>query len=176
MPEGLRYTIFMKHIYIVAGLCAAALIGGAAFYFFGSGFFAAAMGKTVPFSVVGRGQDANELTTQTNYRIKNMDQLQALWTLMHASEMPPLPQVDFSKNEVLAIMDGSHATDGYDIRVVSVTDKDLERVVAIEHMAPAPECAVNSVLTSPFEIIVLPKMPEGLTLQHEDSLVIAACQ
>lgn len=166
----------MKHILIVAGLCAAAIIGGAALYFFGTGFLASAMGKTVSFSVVAHGQNAQELTVQTNYRIKNMDQLQALWTLVYGGEAPPLPQVDFAKNEVLAIMDGSHATAGYDIRVVSVTDKELERVVAIEHTAPAPECAVTTMLTSPFEIIVLSRMPDGLTLQHEDSLTITPCQ
>lgn len=165
----------MKHVYVVAGICALALVGGAALFFFGSGFYKGAMGEGISFTVLATGQQAAELTTQTNYRIKNAEQLEELWALIYGAHMPGLPQIDFAQNEVLAVFDGSHSTDGYTIRVVSIVDKDLQRVVTIEHTVPAPECQLTSVLTTPFELVVLPKMHDGFALAHEDLLTVVPC-
>lgn len=160
----------MKDTFLIGGLCVAIVLIGAGLYFYepveeeGGGYLPLA-----------EGQYAAGIDMERNYRIRSEEDMQSLWALIHGDVRPPLPQVDFSSSEVLAVFDGSHATGGYRIRVASVTDSELVRTVHIEHLEPGESCTVPSVRTSPFMLVTVPKMDDGMRLEHSDTTVVEPC-
>jgi hypothetical protein len=124
--------------------------------------------------VLAQGQDALSLSDRTNYRIDSNKDFNALWLLVYGDKNPPpLPAVDFSKYEVLGVFDGTHSTSGYGIEVRQIMDKNLTRTVTIDHLAPSSSCATKSGVTSPFQIIEVPKTSD--ILAHEDLTAVANC-
>ncbi len=121
----------------------------------------------MPSRVLDEGQQSGSITERKNYRITSMDELDALWTLVHGTDAPP-GGVDFSTQEVLAVFDGTHSSGGYDITVEEVTDTGGKRMVRILHSAPADGCATTDAITSPFSLVILSK--SSLRVTHEDDM------
>jgi hypothetical protein len=129
---------------------------------------------SVPITVLAQGTKAVAIQDRTNYRIQNAHDLMALWELVYGyNDTPATPTVDFTKNEVLAVFDGSHATNGYTISIVSVTDNTGKRLVVVSHDAPHSSCTLTKTPTSPFEIVLVPKTT--LAISHQDQMGTAPC-
>ncbi len=124
-------------------------------------------------TVLAQGMDAISITNRTNYRIQNAQDLQSLWALVYGSnDTPNPPTVDFSKNEVLAVFDGAHATNGYSIKITSITD-GAQRVAIVTHDVPGTSCTLKHAATSPFEIVEVPKTSLGMS--HQDQTSTSTC-
>ena len=104
---------------------------------------------------------------------KSKEELDALWNLVYGSG-GPAAAVDFTKEEVLAVFDGSHSSGGYDITVDSVKDEGGVRKIHITHTIPGEGCAVSSAITSPYQIVVVPR--SSLPLSRTDATATADCR
>lgn len=109
------------------------------------------------FTVLAEGQDSGSVDRRTNFRIMSDEELRELWSMLYSTGGPAVPSVDFSKSEVIAVFDGSHSSGGYRVEVTDVADADGKRTVRITRHAPNDDCAVTSAITSPFQIISVPK-------------------
>ena len=105
------------------------------------------------FTVLAEGQDSGGVDRRTNFRITSDEELRGLWSLIYGTDGPAIPPVDFSKDEVIAVFDGSHSSGGYRVEVTELTDADGKRTVHITRYAPGDDCVVSDAITSPFEII-----------------------
>lgn len=162
----------MRDVLIIGIACAAAILLGAWLYFAAPGAPAKAPGA-VAFTTLDQGSYSGSVTERKNYRIKSQDELDELWKLVHGTGGPA--NVDFSADEVIAVFDGTHATGGYAINIASVTDvPGGSRDVAIMHTTPGEGCAASDAVSSPFQIILLPKSP--YPLEHEDETSAGACR
>ena len=133
-----------------------------------------ASSDSVSITILAQGTNAVSITNRTNYRIQNAHDLAALWALVYgANDTPTPPSVDFTQNEVLAVFDGSDSTNGYTIKIVSVTDQSSQRLVLVSHSTPATTCQTKNTSTSPFEIVEVSKT--SLSLAHQDQMVTAPC-
>jgi len=127
----------------------------------------------VSFSVLAEGEQSGEITQRVNYRIRTEPEFTALWEALHTDDLMPVPFVDFEAHDVLAVFEGERPSGGYDISVVSVMDNgDGTVTVSILHEEPGNTCMTTSVITSPFELIVVPKsdakiIREDLTTTRE---------
>ena len=166
----------MKDLLFIGGLCTLIVVVGAFLYFYSpeSGGFHDS--GSVPYTVLTNGQNAVNVDTEINYRISSAEEFDALWSLIHGTDRPSMPAVDFEQNDVLAVFDGSHSTGGYSIRVTEVIDAELTRTVHITHIRPGDDCMTASGQTSPYELVVVPKMREGLRLAHSDLIDRADCR
>ena len=162
----------MKDAYIVAGICLLALVAGIGFMVYSGSI--GGTGNLVQFTELASGSQS-EITTRTNYRIQNQEQLAALWAAAHGESGADAPQIDFDKHEVIAVFDGSHATGGYSIRVLTIEDRGVSRVISIEHIAPDPECSVASVQTSPFQFVTVPKMRSNMVIERQNIESVFRC-
>jgi hypothetical protein len=126
------------------------------------------------FSILAQGQNADAVDQRVNYRITNADQLEALWYLVYTTAGPPVPKIDFSKKEVLAVFSGSHSTGGYEVAVKDVREAGGKRVISIVYGEPADSCAVSSAQTSPFMLVVVDKSP--LPVDHEETTQTSPCK
>jgi hypothetical protein len=124
------------------------------------------------FDVLAEGQDSGGVDRRTNFRIVSDEEFNELWSMLYTSGGPAIPSVDFSKNEVIAVFDGSHSSGGYSVEVTDVSDADGVRTVDITRHEPTDDCVVASSITSPFVIIRVSK--SALPLAKEETLV-AGC-
>lgn len=167
----------MRDVLIVAGVCIVALIAGAFFFLKGGEVLPVGSGDgAVSYTVIAQGDHAVHVDSRVNYRIKSASEFSELWFLIHGGSQPNMPSVDFEKNEVLAVFDGSHSTGGYEVSVRSVVDQGLVRSIAIEHTEPGADCMVSQALTSPFVLVSVPKMPESHRLDREDTQIVKSCE
>lgn len=161
----------MRDALIIGIACVAAIFLGAWLYFSGTGTNTSATQSG--FTVLEKGMQSGSLTSRANYRIKSKEELDALWNLVYGSG-GPAAAVDFTKEEVLAVFDGSHSSGGYDITVDSVKDEGGVRKIHITHTIPGEGCAVSSAITSPYQIVVVPR--SSLPLSRTDATATADCR
>jgi hypothetical protein len=76
---------------------------------------------------------------------------------------------------VLAVFEGERPSGGYDISVVSVMDNgDGTLAITILHEEPGAACMTTSVITSPYELVVVPKSDSRLV--REDLTSVRECE
>jgi hypothetical protein len=165
----------MKDLMIVLGTIVAVIVIGALLFFYGPQSFRVALGSMSPRvtpTLLKEGTNATGMSDRANYRITDNDELNQLWSYLDNTP-GSAPSVDFSKDEVLAIFDGTHTTGGYNIQVSSITDANGTRTVHVSRIAPGANCFTTDSITSPYEIIAVPK--STLNLTHIDTSVTQNC-
>jgi hypothetical protein len=180
------YTRGMRDILIIGGVLLLALVVGLVLFLYNpsAGAPAAPSGSApatassyaasspTPFIVLAHGAAGPAGIGQVNYRITSAAQLAQLWQMIYGDNTAP-PAVDFSRQEVLAFFDGTHATGGYDIAVTSVADNGA-RTVNVQHTAPGAGCVVSQSSTAPFEVIQVAK--SALAINHVDAAATSDCK
>jgi len=91
--------------------------------------------------------------------INDSEAWKTLWKKIHRTRTPSpkLPDVDFSKQTVIAVFMGERTSGGYGIRVTSVTETAREIVVSIARRSPPPGAMTISVMTQPYDVVVVAK-------------------
>jgi hypothetical protein len=113
--------------------------------------------KAIPFTILEQGTETFSIADRTNYRITSTLDLETLWPLIYGEkDAPKIPQVDFSKYEVLALFDGTHSTGGFGIQLLNIDDQNYVRTLNIAHIIPGPTCTPGDGVTEPFEIVQVP--------------------
>lgn len=164
----------MKDAFVIGVLALVAIAVGLVLYFSVPTFLKDKEGL-VSFKEIRSGQNATQEPQRANYRIRSEAEFTALWFHLYGTDQPGVENIDFSKQEVLAVFDGSHSTGGYTVKVTKVEDKGLTRIVTIEHVSPGPSCNVTQAISAPYQIIVLPVLKQGGTLTHEDVESVMRC-
>lgn len=173
-PSG-RYTGDMqKDVWLIFIGFALALIAGALIMFSFKEQASAPQVGEVSFSVIATGSQADMIEQRKNYRVKNAEELAALWVMVHGTDGPNLPQIDFETEEVLAVFEGTRPTGGYAVAVASVVDGDTVRAVELHHTIPDESCMVSQALTSPYALVRLPKTEAKI--ERTDVEVVAKCE
>lgn len=164
----------MKDILILGVACAAAILLGAWLYFGGGAADAEVPRKEgeVVFSVIDQGVSSGSITERKNYRIKSQDELNELWRMVHGAGAPTT--VDFTKQEVIAVFDGTHVTGGYGVSVASIVDVPSgSRTISIVRTEPGDSCVTTQSITSPFQIIVVSK--SNAPFVREEQTIVEEC-
>jgi hypothetical protein len=166
----------MKETHTTLGIVVFIIAAAAMLYFYGPsslrGYVTGMLLGNVHYTVISQGNNALSVTERVNYRIQNTADFAQLWTMVVPDQEAP-PEVDFSKNEVLAVFDGTHPSGGYSVAVTSVTDSNGTRTVHVQRTTPGSTCAVTEAITSPYQILVVPKTT--LALAHDDVAVTKEC-
>jgi hypothetical protein len=79
----------------------------------------------------------------------------SLWNQAHGAVLtpPPLPEVDFRRESVIAIFLGQRPTGGYGISVVDLLLDNNEIYLDVRLTRPAPDAMVTQALTSPWLMV-----------------------
>jgi hypothetical protein len=83
-----------------------------------------------------------------------------------SNSVNPLPDVDFTKEIVVALLAGVHPTAGYAIAASKVEAYARHIVVDVVSTAPGESCAVDGVLTAPRSFVVVPERSKEIAF-HE---------
>jgi hypothetical protein len=129
----------------------------------------AAVATPVAFSQLEQGVESN-VKDRVNYLITSPAELAQIWKMVHASGTPPT--IDFSKEAVIAVFAGEKPTTGYEIGVASVADA-AERIVSVTLKQPDSGCIEGQLVTTPYELAVVPST--SLPLTHKDIVTTVTC-
>jgi hypothetical protein len=105
--------------------------------------------RSIEKGVTSNMDDARQATA------RSADEWAKLWNL-HAGERTR-PNVDFSRDVVVAVFMGTRPTAGFSIEIVGVREDGPALVVSYKETRPAPDSVAAQVLTSPFHIVAVPK-------------------
>jgi hypothetical protein len=68
------------------------------------------------------------------------------------------PEVDFSRDLVVAVAAGQRPTGGHEIAVDRVSQADGELTISVVETTPSPNCVTTTALTQPVDVVVVPKV------------------
>jgi hypothetical protein len=80
---------------------------------------------------------------------------QRVWGRMRNGQTPL--DVDFGTSMVLVAALGTKRSGGFDIHIESVETSSDKWLVTVVERAPAPSCAVLAALTSPVDVVIVPR-------------------
>ncbi|HEX5774766.1 MAG TPA: protease complex subunit PrcB family protein [Candidatus Paceibacterota bacterium] len=164
----------MKDALIIFLMCVAAIVVGALLFF------------SAPTSLTGTDEPANgeptetptivtevsfveldegvgaDVTERKNYAARDEDAYERLWEMAHGEDGKPMPEVDFSKEYVIAAFSGERPSGGHAVAVEKVVDADGVRTVHAALTAPGDGCVVTDAITSPFVFITVPESVNAL--------------
>ena len=121
--------------------------------------------QQLAWEVMARGAQAVGYDTHAFRLVTNQDELLALWNQAHGSQLdvPPVPDVTFARETVLAIFQGQQPTGGHGIEVLDVVVDDAELFVNMRFLEPAPDAIVTQALTSPWVFVRVLRGNIGVT-------------
>lgn len=160
----------MRDAIIIALMCIAAVGVGAWLYLDGE---QSTSRGNIPVTVVHSASFAGEITERKNYRITTAEEFEQLWRMVYPVEGPRMPTVDFALYEVLGVFDGTHASGGYSVQVLSVQEDNARRITIV-HTAPDDSCITTAAIESPFVLIMLPR--SDLPIVREDIYKVRSCE
>lgn len=112
----------------------------------------------VSFEVIHGGTYCS-ISGKKEVLIKNNDDYQKLMNEVYSNldQMPRIPEVDFSKNSVVAVFMGTKNTGGYLVNVDKVIKRTSALTVSIYETSPGANCQETQMLSQPYEIVKIPK-------------------
>jgi hypothetical protein len=176
VPQGFHaILIAMRDLLIILGVIVAAIAVGAVLFFFGPPAFHTLPNSSgnVSFTLLKEGTNALSMSDRANYEIQNQEQLKELWGYVQGNP-DSVPSIDFTKQEVLAVFDGTHSTGGYHIDISKITEANGTRTVQVVRTAPGANCTSNQGLTGPYQVVIVPA--STLPLTHVDTSVTQDCK
>lgn len=107
------------------------------------------------FDVLGSGTQAIAGNDSSFRLISDAAGLREAWSSAHGSLLTPpaVPQVEFSRETVLALFMGSQPTGGYGISVQRMTQEGGEIYADVRFSEPAPGTMTSQALTSPWQMV-----------------------
>jgi hypothetical protein len=112
------------------------------------------------FEVIEKGTQS-AVKTERQLLITSKEEFAKIWEEnFSAVYMPPkIPEIDFSKNMIVAAWLGEKNTGGFDIEIQSVTTENNVLVITFRHIQPGKTCMSSMALEYPFLFAVTEKFP-----------------
>jgi hypothetical protein len=112
--------------------------------------------EAVPFVTISKGITSG-VTGRSFLAIRTAQEWQDIWQQhsSHLTASPNLPPVDFSKEMVIAIFQGTRTTGGFSVEILRVEKSGEKLLVCYQERVPSPGSLVAQVLTQPYHIIKL---------------------
>ncbi|MBI4895374.1 MAG: protease complex subunit PrcB family protein [Candidatus Aenigmarchaeota archaeon] len=121
------------------------------------------------FDIIANGSNGGDVE-RGNYILKKATEWKDLWTKInyYNSPIPPVPDVNFSKEMVVALFAGRKYTSGYYIEVSHIDEKVDGITVFVKEYSPGVNCLTSQVLTYPFNIVKIPRTEKEIGFNTEE--------
>ena len=86
--------------------------------------------------------------------------------------VPPLPAVDFSREMVIAVVDGQEPSGGYRLEITGMEMTEDGLVVRVSKEKPGERCIVTSAISQPFHIVRTSKSDQAPQLAVSEETYI----
>ena len=104
--------------------------------------------------------------------IRDANAWSQFWSELGVGERP---DVDFTRNVVVAVAAGQRSTGGFEIAVDRITQTDGELSVEVVERTPGPNCITTASLTQPVDVVVVP-LADARSWSFMERKEIRACR
>lgn len=127
--------------------------------------------KNIEFTVLKEGTNSGHKTAGSKI-IHNTEELSLAWTILHGNYMenPPIPKIDFNSNQLILILMGEKTSGGYSIGVENIIEINAESIITIGEKKPGKTCMTTSVMTYPYQLIIIPKTNKQIVYKRIERL------
>ena len=123
-----------------------------------------AVQSAVPaFRVIDKGTQSG-IDDARQVVVRTADEWAKLWRV-HGMDRAR-PKVDFAREVVVGVFLGSRPTSGFNVEIVGVDEVAGARVVRYRETSPARDALTAQVLTSPYELVVIPRTPAEIRFER----------
>ena len=107
--------------------------------------------------------------------IRDADAWRDLWKRIYgpdhgygagAKELPPLPEIDFSRDMIVVAALGGRGSSGYTIIVDGAYEQDDRLEIIVRTISPGKGCMNLTVVTAPADIVRLPKINRSVLFRE----------
>ena len=113
-------------------------------------------GPALPTETIDQGDQSGIVLEELQVRtIRAQEEWAEFWSDHQSHVMPPpaLPQLDFSRDMVIAAVDRQQPSGGYSLEIAGVQAPGGELEVALTRTVPGEGCVVTQVITQPYHIV-----------------------
>jgi PrcB C-terminal len=119
----------------------------------------------IDFTSIARGADSG-YQSASQMLINNQERWVDLWQ-QHTSNTeppPPIPKVDFTSYNVVAVFAGEKSSGGYSVEILAVETRNFQTkdlpslAIIVEYRQPNSGDFVTEAMTYPYHLIKIPKM------------------
>jgi hypothetical protein len=104
--------------------------------------------------------------------IRDANAWSQFWSELGVGERP---NVDFTRDVVVAVAAGQRSTGGFEIAVDRITQTDGELSVEVVERTPGPNCITTASLTQPVDVVVVP-LADARSWSFMERKEIRACR
>jgi hypothetical protein len=114
-------------------------------------------GAGLSFVPVGKGSYGG-VNDRRFVVVKTRDEWKELWGEINGNvlPLPPLPEIDFSRQALAAVFQGLQRSGGYSISVEAIIETADRVTVSVREQEPGPQNLVTMALSSPWEVVAFP--------------------
>ncbi len=111
--------------------------------------------EQLAWETIASGSQATGVEAPRFELITDQQQLVSFWTRVHATQLqaPPLPNVTFERETLIAIFQGQKSTGGYSVQARRVVEERGELYVDVAFTEPAQDALTTQALTSPWTLV-----------------------
>jgi hypothetical protein len=103
--------------------------------------------------------------------LRDAKAFEALWKELYAhGEPPPLPKIDFSRENIVGIWWGQKSTGGYHVEIGLVEIKRCAAVVHVVLWSPPKGAVLSQAFTTPFALKAVQKLPQKVTFRTQERI------
>jgi len=119
----------------------------------------------IDFTTIAQGADSGYQSASQTV-IDNQERWINLWQQHTSDTEPPtpVPQVDFTSYNVVAVFAGEKSTGGYSVEILTVETRNFQTkdlpslVIVVEYRQPKPGDFVTEGMTYPYNMIKIPQI------------------
>ncbi|MFH7319544.1 protease complex subunit PrcB family protein [Desulfurivibrio sp. D14AmB] len=125
-------------------------------------------GDRVAFSLLRSGQ-ASGIDDERLTVIREQAAFADLWQEHAAAFSPPplQPEVDFSRDMVVAVFLGQRATGGHSLAATEVRERSASFLVKLRVTLPEAGCTVNQNPSQPYQMVIIPRSTKVVAFTSE---------
>lgn len=108
----------------------------------------------IDFNTIDRGEISNY--PKASQLIINSTKKWIDFWQQHSSEA--VPQINFEKDLVVAVVAGEKPTSSYSVEVIGVDNTDSQVTITATYGQPRPEVGIRQIITNPYHIIQISQL------------------
>lgn len=115
--------------------------------------------------------DVSGIGNRLRMVIRDDDTWRETWKQIHyggSPELPPLPEVDFSREMIILVALGGRPTGSYGIIIEGAYERADRLEVLVRSVSPGKDCVVTQMITAPIDIVRLPKTSQSVSFRETE--------
>lgn len=108
--------------------------------------------------------------------IRDRDAWREMWKRIHSpnhgygsvTELPPLPEIDFSREMIVVAAMGGQPSSAYAIVVDGAYERDDRLEIVVRSVSPGKGCMALAVVTAPVDVVRMPKTERSVVFRETE--------